>query len=250
MRVAVISRPQRIAVGIGETGIYFCSSNGKMEESKIDTSPDGPSGRGPLTDLRVIGDTFYAVGMSRQVYRFVPKTRTWERADTGVVLPLGDLTVRGFNAIDGVPGGDLVAVGYEGEIWRCRKGVWTAMTSPTRKVLTQVIAVAANQWYAIGQGGTFLRGDGETWERINHGSTSADLWGLAWYGNAVYVVSYRVLFRFDPVHRQLDPVAHDLGATWRWQHLHVNDGVLWTFGVKHVAWTEDPLCQKWHDVTP
>jgi hypothetical protein len=207
---------------------------------------DGPQGRGPLRDLKWIGNHLYAVGMSRQVYRR-EGVGIWIHRDEGTVLPLGSKTVAGFNSIDGISEDDFYAVGFGGEIWRSLNGRWREIESPTNVVLHRVRVIRDDLAYACGQEGVLLRGRGDGWEQIDHGATEDDLWDVEWYGDRLYVAHDDGLFLLTDAD-DLDIVKFGIRGTITCRHLHANDGVLLSSGPKNVLWTGDG--KKWQDITP
>lgn len=215
-------------------------------EEEIDPSDEGPKRRGHIRDLRVIGEYAYVSGMSRQVYRR-EGPGVWSRQDSGTVLPRGAIELAGFNAIDGLSEDDIYAVGFGGEIWRRYQGNWRRLESPTDVVLHRIRVIAPDLVYISGQGGVLLRGFGDSWEVIPHEATEADLWGMEWYRERLYVACDDGMFVLSP-DDDLQQIDLGLGEPWTCRHLHANDGVMWSFGPKHLAWTEDAV--TWHDVTP
>jgi hypothetical protein len=182
--------------------------------------------------------------MSRQVYRREGPEH-WCRWDEGAVLPIGVIEVAGLNSIDGVCEDDIYAVGFGGEIWRCVDGRWHQVKSPTRVILYCLRVVRKDLIYAVGQKGVLLRGNGDSWEQIAQKETTDDLWGMEWFNETLYVCSNEAIYR---VNEDGKFEAIDMGHIKTCGHLHANDGVMWSFGRKHVAWTENGL--DWNDVTP
>jgi len=235
------------------THVYATGPEGRVailtptgsQEEMIDPSPQGPLGRGPIRDLRKIGNQLYACGMARQVYHRA--ATGWTRQDQGVVLPLGATKIAGFNSLDGLNEGDIYAVGYGGEIWRRVGGNWQQIVSPTNVILNRVKVVGPDRVFACGQKGVLLAGSSNQWRQIDHDATTDQLWGMDWFNNALYVSSEDALYRFDGA-ETLEPVNVKLGKGWTFGHLHSHDGVLWSFGTKHLAWTEDGV--HWNDGFP
>lgn len=246
IRMWVVTKPKLEVFVLGDGGEICVADLQGIKEEHIDESDEGPINRGPMRELRWIGDHLYAAGMARQVYRR-EAPRRWTRRDTGTVLPLGTVAVAGFNALDGLSESDFFGVGFNGEIWRCVKGKWRQLESPTNVVLTRVRVVGPEEMYACGQQGVLLRGTGDTWTPIEHEETEDDLWGMEWYDDALYVASDEDLYRLGPGDT-LDRVDMKLGKRRTCSHLHANDGVMWSFGPKHLSWTED--AKTWHDATP
>jgi hypothetical protein len=231
---------------IGPAGLCWVVAQGRHSEEAVDDSDEGPRYRGDLRDLRWIGEHLYTAGMSRQVYRR-EASRSWVRMDDGVVQPLGNLEVVGFNSIDGCSESDLWAVGFRGEIWRCLNGQWHEADSPTNVILHRVRTISQDLTFACGQKGVLLRRRGDMWEIVDHSATDEDLWGMEWFQDNLYVASASEVYRLG-AGDELEPVLKSLGKPWTSRDLHGNRGALWSFGPKHIAWTEDG--QSWHDVTP
>jgi hypothetical protein len=225
-----------------EGKVAILTPSGSSEEV-IDSSENGTRSRGPIRDLRAIEGTIYACGMARQVYRREGPNR-WSRRDEGTVLPKGTLTVAGFNAIDGVSEGDIYAVGFGGEIWRCVASHWHQLYSPTNAILFRVRAVRNDLVYAAGQKGVLVQGNGDLWEPIEQTTTTADLWGMEWFKDRLFVSSDDAVYVLRD--GQLENVSE--GKLTTCGHLHANDGVMWSFGRKQVAWTENGV--DWSDATP
>ena len=247
-RICVLHKPELQVIAVGPDGIVAVGSTAGVTEEEIDNSDDGPKRRGDIRDLRIIGKHAYVAGMSRQVYRR-EGPNIWTRQDAGVVQPLGTFEVAGINSIDGLSEMDIYAVGFGGEIWRFVRNKWRQIDSPTNLVLhrVRVIANTNNLVFACGQEGTLLRGHGDTWEHVEHDTTSEDLWGMEWFNDELYVACDEGLFVLSDTDT-LEKIDMSLGAEWTCRHLHANDGVMWSFGPKHICWTED--AKKWNDVTP
>ena len=245
VRIWVTSDPLELSV-LGPDGEVLIGSPSGDKREFADDTVHGPRGRGPLRDLRQIGHHLYAVGMSRQVYRR-EAVDVWRHRDDGAVLPLGSKSVSGFNSIDGLTEEDLYAVGFAGEIWRCLKGVWHQVESPTNVVLNRVRAIRENLAYACGQEGVLLRGSGDAWEQIDHGATDDDFWDIEWYAGQLYVAYEDGLFLLARG-EELEAVDFGISGTITCRHLHANDGVLLSSGPKSVLWTSDGT--KWNDITP
>lgn len=244
-RLCMGSVPEPYLLAVGPAGFVLGGNAQGTFEEEIDASDEGPGRRGDIRDLRFIGDHAYVAGMSRQVYRREGPGR-WVRQDSGTVQPLGALELAGFNAIDGLSESDVFAVGFGGEIWRRHEQVWRQLDSPTNLVLHRVRVISSNLAYACGQEGVLLRGNGDQWEAIPQDTVIDDLWGMEWYREQLYVACDSGLFVLTD-EDDLSRVDMGLGDVST-RHLHQNDGVLWSFGPKHVIWTEDGI--NWEDVTP
>jgi len=211
----------------------------------IEETIEGPQSQGFIRDLRVIGHHLYATGMGRQVYRRLGPAE-WGSFDHGLVNISTDyLDITGFNAIDGASEEDIYAVGFDGEIWRCVSGEWRQVASPTNLILERVRTLKPDLVYAAGQGGILLRGHDEVWEVIHQTETDEDFWGLEWFRDRLYLSTDSGLFRLND-RDELESVDLGLGGPRTYSQLHANNGALWSFGPKHLSWTEDG--GTWNDV--
>jgi hypothetical protein len=243
-RMWVLFEPELQLFSTGPEGIVSLTTKEGTTEEIIDNTDEGPASRGHIRDLRGIGNHIYVCGMGRQVYRR-EGTDHWIRIDQNMVLPLGEITIAGLNSIDGLNEEDIYAVGYNGEIWRRAENVWKQIDSPTNVILYRVRAIKDNLVFACGQKGVLMRRAGDFFEVIAHDATTDNLWGMEWFKGRLYVSSEKRIYVLTPD----DDLKHlDLGAIKTCGHLHANDGVMWSYGTKHVAWTEDAI--TWHDVTP
>ena len=146
IKISELIKPTYHLIALGQDGSVIISHPDGPKQEFIDTTGNGPAGRGPLLDLRRIANHAYAVGMSRQVYRR-EHSGLWTRQDAGVVQELGEMEVVGFYSIDGIDENDVYAVGFGGEIWRREKGHWQKIDSPTDGVLHQVRVISDNLIY-------------------------------------------------------------------------------------------------------
>lgn len=246
IRLGVIPGSDPVIVAIGPDGSYIEGTSAGPSEGYIDNSDDGPNRRGDIRDLRIIGGHAYATGMSRQIYRR-EAAGVWHRFDDGVVQPRGAISVAGFNAIDGLDENNIYAVGFNGEIWHFQNLKWTRIDSPTGVVLHRVRTVRDNIVFACGQEGVLIEGFDSQWRIVEHGISLPDLWGMEWFNDRLYVACDDGLYALKS-NDVLEKINIGLGDNWTFRHLHANDGVLWSFGPKHICWTEDMV--TWHDVTP
>ncbi len=232
---------------MGPQGLVHHASKAGEGTEEIDPTGQGAERSGDFLDLRQIGEHMYACGMSRQVYRR-DGDKQWTRVDQGTVQPPGTKAIAGFYSMDGLSEADFYAVGFGGEIWRCLRGKWTQMDSLTNVILHCVRVLSPDRVYACGQKGVLLRGSGNRWRVLDTAAVDGDsLWSIQLFNDAVYLATESALYKLDEndVPRKL---RTGLGKDCSYRHLHANDGVMWSFGGKNVAWTDDG--KKWTDVTP
>ena len=241
-RVATLRGPKPCAFALGTEGTVGLG-HGDYREEQIDASPTGTRARGPMRDIRVIGDAVFAAGMGRQVYRRTA-AGAWIRTDEGVVSPLGEIAVSGFSSIGGSSPDDLWAVGMMGEIWHRDAQRWTKHDSPTNLMLHRVVVVSPNEAYATGQKGLVLRFDGAGWNMAASDASLGNLWGAEWFEGALHVSSEQGIFRLH--NGALDPVAVE--GVKSFGHLDAVDGVLWSFGTGRLAFSADG--KAWQALPP
>ncbi|SEW34647.1 hypothetical protein SAMN05428988_4179 [Chitinophaga sp. YR573] len=200
--------------------------------------------RGPMRDLRAIDNQLYATGMGRQVYRKEPDG-SWLRIDEGVVVPKGEISPSGFSSIDGTSGEDIWAVGMLGEIWHFDGNQWTKHESPVKVMLNRVVAVDPDLVYVVGQKGVVLKYNRNRWSVLYNTPDIGDLWDAEWYLDALYVASEKNIYRLLD-NNCLKPVSTTAASSFG--HLHAKDGVLWSFGTGHLAFTSDG--ETWNAAKP
>lgn len=226
-----------------ENAVYAAGGNGEIVRitdagnlwAPIAPAEDGPAVEGPIREIRVVGDELYAVGMGRQVYRWVGEGR-WEHIDAGVLDTSGRATA-GLTSITGDGHGFLVAVGYDGEIWEFDR-VWKQITSPTNLLLTRVIA-HGGKYYAAGLLGMLLCREREGWRLIETAGFERDIWDLETFRGTLYLGTNRGLFFITP-DEDIKPV--DPSTFTRQVHcgsLSAGYDRLWCFGAEIVSSTAD-----------
>lgn len=221
--------PVRQMVVIGAFGEVFLTGSGDFHEERIGTGSDAPEYRGPLRRVRGIAGKAYATGMQRQVYRR-DGINVWTCIDHDMRSDRDQVV--GFESIDGYSDNDIYAVGWEGEIWHFDGMCWLQKTSPTNFILTDVCCAEDGNVYVCGRMGLLLRGRDDQWQNIEHGSLNEDIWSLAWFDNALYVATYRGIFRLSDL--RLIPVEFDTDFPVTTYRLSVSDNVLWSIGAKDV----------------
>jgi hypothetical protein len=228
---------------LGVDGIVCAETEGQFALEQLGKRI-GDTCQGDLRDIRTIGAHAFACGMGRQVHRR-DDHGVWTRYDQGVRQAPDDLSVAGFNAMDGADECHMLAAGFGGEIWQCNNNVWSRLDGATNMVLHGVRVVSRALAYVCGQRGVLLRIRENTCQVIHH-DLEEDFWGLEWFKGRLYLATDHALFTLDE-NDVLKPV--DVGAPqFTFGDLHAWDGALWSFGPKHLAWTEDG--ERWHDITP
>jgi hypothetical protein len=206
---------------------------------------EGPEDRGFICHVKVIGEHAYAAGMGRQVYRRIGPGK-WEQFEKGLDTSWNDpADVTGFNAIDGLSEDDIYAVGFDGDIWQCRKGEWHKVLSPTNLIIERVRAVRPDLVFAAGAWGLLLRGHDDSWDSIAQTATREGFWGLEWFQNRLYLATQHALFRLTDTDN-LEPIDDGFPKPRTYSKLHAANGALWSFGESHLSWTTDG--ERWNEV--
>lgn len=221
--------------------VQRADSNGLVEGT---VCPDaaGTAVHGVIRDVRAIGDDVYAVGMGRQVYRR-GIDGVWVRFDAGVLQEATSMALAGFNAIHGRDAQDLYAAGVGGEIWRCHRGQWEQLESPTQTLLNAVHMLPDGRVLAAGNNGVLLCGSGTgTWKVVDAGITT-QIWGIEHFNGCVYLATRDAVYRLDDALRA-HAVDMGLGPGVTCGALHADDGVLLSTGPKSICWTTDGI--TWH----
>ena len=244
--LAQVGCNKEMLMGTGPAGIVFIRKDGQVIEEMIDDTDDGPRYRGDVRAFSNIGESIYAAGMSRQVYKR-QRPNEWERCDEGVVQARGEFEVVGFNSIHGLTEELVHAAGYSGEIWYLEDSTWQKIVSPTNVLLSKVLEVAPGRVFICGQKGVVLKGGRDSWSLIDNGLTNDHFWGMAALHGRVFLSTDSHIYMIND-NDELKLVDWPLGAGWTFRHLHCSGDTMYSFGVRHIASTQDGL--TWRDQTP
>jgi hypothetical protein len=226
---------------IGADGEVLRGTKEGSVEEIIDNSELGPQATGALRDARVVDKTIFAVGMARQAYRR-ERPGTWTRIDDGLRAKRD--VIAGLNSVDGFHDDDVYAVGLGGEIWRWNGRRWSKLDSPTNLALNRVRCIPPKTVYACGMRGVVLRGVESRFEVIEQDNTKANFYGLEFFKGTLFVASLEELYTVQG--NEFSLLDTGLGSGFTTGDLHANDGVLWSFGAKHLAFTNGS--NKWSQV--
>ncbi|KAB8198840.1 hypothetical protein FKV24_000050 [Lysobacter maris] len=140
---------------------------------------------------------------------------------------------RSFESVDGYSSREIYTVGWEGEIWRFDGSQWQPARSLTDLALHKVVCAPDGTVYAAGSEGVVIAGRGNQWRLVEHGVTEEDIWGLAWFGGALYLSTMQMLYRLDR-ERLVAVDFGDCDMPSTCHHLSAADGVLWSIGAQDV----------------
>jgi len=216
-----------LSMGI-DGDIHFFQGTDKRIE-KI----DGPDTIGPLRDLRRIAGDYYAVGMQRQAYKRTPEGLWHSIAD-----PIRNVrSIKSFESIDGFADSEIYSAGMDGEIWLFNGKSWQLLESPTSVALHRVHCGEDGKVYIVGQLGAVIVGRDEKWDFIDLGELRDDLWGVHHFAGRLYLASSKAVYVLHGEHlRKLDIGAEGTGCA---AFLTAADGVMWSVGNRHLAYTDD-----------
>ena len=223
--------------------VHRATPNGFSWEH-IDESEAGPNLLRHMTDIRPIGQSVYAAGMARMVYKR-SGPGSWSRFDNGMRSPRSDPHITGFLSIDGCDEGSIYAVGFKGEMWYYDGKKWNPIDSPTNVKLEQVRCISPEQVFACGARGIVLKGNRDRWSVVSHDATTKTLWGMEYFQESIYLADHSAIYTLkkDTLH-QVD-VGLNKEITTR--NLHAKDGSLWSVGDKHIMVFDG---RKWTELTP
>lgn len=214
---------------IGEYGqCAVITRQGEVREEQVEVGGVVPEDRGPLRAGLKLGTSVIVVGMDRQVYRR-DQPKRWIAMEAG--LPETSDQVCGFEAVAAGTRGELVAVGWNGEIWRYVSDRWHPVESPTQQILTCACAAPDGEFFAGGRKGLLLRGHADQWKIIADSGCREDFTDLIAVGDQLYATTSHALLRWNG--NRFEPVLDDtLPASLAIFAQH--ESAVWSIGPKAV----------------
>ena len=214
---------------VGEYGqCAQVSPGGQVRNEQISVDDETPEDRGPLRWGLALDERLVVVGMDRQVYLRETDGR-WRRMEDGLPDPGADVT--GFEHVCTAADGELLTVGWEGEIWLFGQGRWRAVDSPTNRLLTCACTLANGESFAGGRSGMLLRGRRDRWLVVDDSGCREDLVGLVAVGDELFASSLRTLYRWNG--RKLEPLDPQPAGSFA---IFVQRGeTTWSIGAKAVC---------------
>jgi len=178
---------KRTVVAISAQGDFYeiQASEGLEQTGVIPGKP-----RFIATNLAVVGDTLYALGMGRSIARW-DGPKTWTRLDPK--LPLSEDGANGFNDLVGFSPKEIYTVGWDGEILRTDGKHWQVLDSPVSAALRAACICSDGMVYAVGYNGTMVRGRGDDWAVIETGRKGVLLDVCAFKDNIYVATAFDVL---------------------------------------------------------
>jgi hypothetical protein len=152
-----------------------------------------PGDYSELTNLASFDNAIWACGMGRVVLRR-DAGGTW--TDVSAPEPSVDLGVIGFTALAGVKPGEVVAVGWKGEIWMRRGNRWEAEDTGTTANLNAVSVGPDGQIVAVGDRGVIVIGRHNQWSVVKS-DDSANLQGVCHFGKQIFIATDFDIYRLE-----------------------------------------------------
>jgi hypothetical protein len=191
---------------------------------------DMPEDRGPLRAVRIVAGRTFAVGTNVQVY---------EREPNGVWRDVGPDAAQAaafprnhLEAIDGFSPGEVYAAGRQGVIWHYDGKQWHPVETPTNLALTGICCADDGKVYACGQCGIVVVGRGDRFQVVGPDRPLADLWDIRSFKGKIYTTTTQALMVLGD--DGLLPCLPAMREATTFYSLAVSDGVLWSFGAKHL----------------
>lgn len=218
-------------------GYAILSADGDVRISRPDYKnneniSDNVSIKGGFYDIQYIGNHLYAVSLAGDVVR--REDEGWKSFKQGI----GEKSRHGhrlrFTAIYGVSEQDLYLVGFNGVVFHYDGTQWEEIETPTTLNLERVHCVSEEEVYICGKNGTLLKGnykDGFVDYAVE--GFEDGFWGLTYYNGKAYMATLRGLYEFDG--EVITPVQTDLRYDITTYRLDARDGVMWSFGPKHLV---------------
>jgi hypothetical protein len=203
-------------------GLYRINPPGNVRFERI-----GAEREGFLTDLRKIGDKWYAVGGHHQAYQ---ETRGggWKAIDEQIYVDgeKGDASV--LLSVHGLSESDIYSVGFNGVIFHYNGKVWNQLPSPTNAGLQRVLCVDKDEVYICGNANGLYRGTGSKWTELTESDESVTFWDMALFQGKVYLCTKTRLFvvQDDTLQEVAIPVRGPLG----FYRMDADRNELWTCG--------------------
>lgn len=180
---------KRLIVGVGPHGqLWECLT--KPSEETVSRMTSG--NRAFLARrLSTVGNTIFAVGMSRRVFA---RTQQSQWMECGPADPVPGDEAIGFNDMVGSSVDDLYAFGWQGEIYRRQMQTWSRIDSPVSTHFRSAFMASDGTVFAVGYGGTLVRGRDSRWQVIDTGLVD-NLQDVCVHGEDVIVCNDYRLFR-------------------------------------------------------
>jgi hypothetical protein len=176
-----------------------------------------------MRSICAVGESLFAVGMGRMAYERSPQGK-WNRIDEG----MRNLAGGGLLSVDGSTRECVYACGFGGELWCFNGKMWRCIESPIKVKLEQVLVLSPDEVATCGARGLVALSDGGRWKVMQPTVSKATLWGLAKFGDEIYVSDSAQIYRLKG--DALEPVALPSDRSITTGRLHSCGSVLWSIG--------------------
>jgi hypothetical protein len=163
------------------------TASGEEQEASI------PGDYSELTRLKGIDHAIWICGMGRVVLR---READGSWTDLSAPDPSVDEGVIGFTDIAGGAPGEVVAVGWKGEIWLRRRNRWESQDTGTTANLNAVSTGPDGQIVAVGDRGAIVVGRRNQWSVLENDDT-ANLQGVCHFGKEIFVCTDFDIYRLE-----------------------------------------------------
>lgn len=228
-----IEKPTRAMFTMGRDGQIFYTKNQRPFKETISDAGIGEGKLGYLSAIREIDGTLYCCGSSGQIYR--REDGNWAHFDKGVLDrdAIAQKKRLDLYCLGGTSKNDIYAVGQRGILFHNNGKAWTQMKSPTALDLNWVRCVTPDEVYLCGNDGGFFKGSMGEWENHSAPDLDEEFWCIEIFRGAVYLAATSGIYVFDG--KKVSKVSTKLRPAPDGQRLHARDGLLWSFGGKHLC---------------
>lgn len=228
-----VEKPIRTMFSMGREGQIHYTRNQRPYTETIPDAGIGEGKLGYLSRICQVDGALYCCGSSGQIYR--RDSGGWVHFDKGVLDPNAIEQEKPMDLLcfDGTAKNDLYAVGQDGLLFHYNGKAWTKLNSPTGLDINWVRCVSPREVYLCANDGGFFRGSIEKWENLSVPGMKEEFWCVEIFGGAIYLAATSGIYMFDG--KRIAKVSTKLRPAPDGQRLHANDGVLWSFGGKHLC---------------
>jgi hypothetical protein len=177
--------------------VVACSASGETWEMVPDTGKEKlakiPGRNLRITKLAKIDDAIWACGMDRRVLR---RDINGKWKDLSAPSASEKEGVIGFTALSAVRSGEMVAVGWQGEIWLRKQDIWKKQKTESRANFNAVSVGDDGQIVAVGDRGAIVIGTRGRWQTVD-AKIDFDLQGVSHFGDELFVCSDDAIFKLE-----------------------------------------------------
>jgi hypothetical protein len=225
--ICLVSKPDVALVFLSSEGFYGVHSKEAIGGNIFHNSQPRPADPryGSFRSVSEIGGKAYAVGLRGMVYRLDNFTK-WTRIDESLSSEFDPQAAHGFDD------SQIYAAGFGGQLWQFDGRKWIRRELPTNVNLTSVKCAGDGMVYVAGHKGILICGRNHAWKMIDHGAMTADVWGLEWFQERLYLSTMTKVFRLEG--EELEPVNFGEDPPKSCYQLSAAKDVLWSIGERDV----------------